>query len=304
MPTLTVGPENAGQRLDVFITSHMALSRSQVQKLIKAGTITINNEPAKTKTVLEEGHQIDYPEMEVQQVEKTGSAPILDIVYEDDDMLVINKPAGLLVHDAFEQETRPTVVDALLERYPDIAEIGDDPKRPGIVHRLDMDVSGLMAIAKTQEAFEFLKGQFQERTVKKEYTALVYGRPPHIHDTIELKIARSKSKGRMVSRTGEQEGKEAITKYDTVEEYNHTTLLKVNILTGRTHQIRVHMQAIGCPIVGDKLYKIKRMKVNPIELGRIFLHAHKLEIKSLDGTTRQFESELPVELEQFLNSHN
>jgi 23S rRNA pseudouridine1911/1915/1917 synthase len=303
MPTLTVGPENTGQRLDVFITSHMALSRAKVQKLIKAGDITINNEPAKTKTLLEEGDQVDYPTLEVKPVEKTGDTPILNIVYEDDDMLVINKPAGLLVHDAFEQETRPTVVDALLERYPEITSVGDDAKRPGIVHRLDMDVSGLMAIAKTQAAFESLKGQFMNRTVMKEYTALVYERPPRIHDTIEFKIARSKAKGRMVSRTGEQEGREAITKYDTIKEFTHTTLLKVNILTGRTHQIRVHMQSIGCPIVGDKLYKIKRMKLNPIDLGRIFLHAHKLELTSLDGTTHEFESEIPAELEQFLSTH-
>lgn len=304
MPSYTVNADDAGQRLDVFATARGELSRSQIQKLIKSGEITVDNEPAKTKTVLEEGQEVQIPHLEVQPVEKTGSAPILDIVYEDDDVLVINKPAGLLVHDAFEQETRPTVVDALLERNPDMINVGDNPKRPGIVHRLDMDVSGLMAIAKTEEAFHFLKKQFQERTVQKEYIALVYGRPPHVHDTVELKIARSKSKGRMVSRTGEQEGKDAITKYDTIKEYMHTTLLKVNILTGRTHQIRVHMQAIGCPIVGDKLYKLKRMKMNPLEINRIFLHAQKLSIKTLDGITREFEVNIPNELEQFLDTLN
>jgi len=302
MPTTVITAEAAGQRLDRFLVSQMETSRAQIQKLIKAGEVKVNDQTALTKTLLEVGDHIFFPEVELAAPEKTDPPPILDIVYQDDDLLVINKPAGLLVHDATERETRPTVVDGLLEVFPSIAEVGDNPTRPGIVHRLDKDVSGLMVIAKTQEAFDHLKKQFQDRTVKKEYLALVYGELPKPDDTISLKIARSKARGRMVARTGEQEGKEAVTEYTVVQRHAFTTYARVRILTGRTHQIRVHMMAIGHPLVGDKLYKIKSLKIKALEMDRIFLHATRLELKLLDGTPMKFESPLPTELQAILRS--
>lgn len=297
MPTICVTQTDAGERLDRYLTKHMDTSRAQVQKLIKSGAITINGETAATKTPVGAGDQIFYPEAETYSPpEKTAEAPILESFYEDDDIWVINKPAGLIVHPANAHDISPTVVDALLERSPDSAHVGDDPSRPGIVHRLDRDVSGVMVVCKTQEAYEHIKAQFKNRTTKKEYLTLVYGTLPKHHDTITHKIARSKAKGRMVARTGEQEGKEAKTDYDVIERFDFATYTKIQIHTGRTHQIRVHMFAIGHPVVGDKLYRIKAMEKKALQMDRLFLHAHRLEFKHLNGEQLSFESPLPEEL--------
>ncbi|TAL50422.1 RluA family pseudouridine synthase [Patescibacteria group bacterium] len=300
MPTIKILPSQAGDRLDKFLTDIMEASRSHIQRLIKHGTITINSKPVKSGEILEQGDVVYYPEMELTIPVKDEVTPILDLVYEDDDLLVINKPAGLLVHEALKDERRATVVDGLLELYPEITHVGDDPKRPGIVHRLDKDVSGLMVIAKTPVAFDSLKKQFQNRTIHKEYLALVYGVLPKETDTITLKIDRSKNKGRMVARTGSQEGKDAITVYDVLKRFSTATYVNIKILTGRTHQIRVHFQALGYPIVGDKLYKVKRMKFREIPLSRLFLHSHKLSIRLMDGKEKSFTVPLPEELEEIL----
>lgn len=302
MPTIEIPQGQAGERLDKYLTETMEASRSQIQRLIKQGGVTLNGKKVKPGQVLSPGDMIFYPEVELAVRVKEGTAPVLNVVYEDDDLLVINKPAGLLVHEAFRDEHRATVVDGLLERYPEIAEVGEDPTRPGIVHRLDKDVSGLMVVAKTQAAFESLKRQFQNRTVKKEYLALVYGMLPKDTDTISLKIARSKEKGRMVARTGEQDGKEAITQYDVLKRFSTATYVSVNILTGRTHQIRVHFQGLGYPIVGDRLYMVKRMKFREIPLNRLFLHSHKLTIRLMDGKEKSFIAPLPEDLQTLLRT--
>lgn len=290
------------ERLDRFLTGVMETTRSQIQKLIEAGSVTVNREVAKSNRRLETDDVVFYPEAEVTTHKKIEPTPLLEILYQDKDIMVINKPAGLLVHEAFKDEMRATVVDALLESFPEVAEVGDDPKRPGIVHRLDKDVSGVMAIAKTQAGFDHLKHQFQKRTLTKEYLALVYGALPKDHDVITLKVTRSKAKGRMVARPESQEGKEAHTEYDVLERLPTTTYVRVKILTGRTHQIRVHFQALGYPIVGDKIYKVKGMKFRPIELDRLFLHATKLTLRLMDGHEKTFEAGLPVELERLLRS--
>lgn len=302
MPTIEIHKGQAGERLDKYLTETMETSRSQIQRLIKQGGITLNGKKVKVGEVLSLGDTIFYPEVELTVSVKNGTAPVLDVVYEDDDLMVINKPAGLLVHEALKDESRATVVDGLLERYPEIAHVGDDPMRPGIVHRLDKDVSGLMVVAKTQEAFDALKRQFQNRTTKKEYLALVYGALPKDTDTISLKIARSKEKGRMVARTGEQEGKDAITQYDVLKRFSTATYVSVRILTGRTHQIRVHFQALGYPIVGDKLYKIHSMKFREIPLKRLFLHSHKLTIRLMGGKVKSFTVPLPENLQTLLRT--
>jgi 23S rRNA pseudouridine1911/1915/1917 synthase len=300
MPEIQVTHEHAGERLDRFLTLHIALSRSQIQKLIRDKTILVNRAPTKSNRILALGDVIFYPEVALDTHEKDGPTPILDVVYQDNDLLVINKPAGLLVHEALKDERRPTAVDALVELFPDISTVGEDKRRPGIVHRLDKDVSGLMVIAKTQEAFESLKRQFQERTIIKEYLALVYGSIPKDHDVIRLNIERSKTKGHMIARSEPDEGKEAITEYDVLERLPTTSYLKVRIHTGRTHQIRVHLQAIGYPIVGDKLYTVRHMKFHPIDLNRLFLHSHRLTIRLLDGNEKTFEAPLPNELQLLL----
>jgi len=305
MKHFQVDEQQTGQRLDVFLVLQLEQSRASIQKLIKAGLILINGKTGKANTRLETGDEIRVEEREAKDVreEKKKNIPVLDILFENEDLLVINKPAGLLVHAVNASQTQPTVVDALLERYPQMVAVGEDPMRPGIVHRLDKDVSGLMVIAKTQQAFENLKIQFQTRTVFKEYLALVYGPLVKDQDIITLKIARSKAKGRMVARPTSQEGKEAKTEYEIITRFKNHTFIRVILHTGRTNQIRVHFDAINHPLVGDELYKKSHMKsIRPIKMDRIFLHAHKLGIHLMDGTQRTFESPLPNDLTDLLLS--
>lgn len=303
MKRIHIDETHVGERVDTFLARTLEQSRSSIQKLIKAGSVFLNNTPAKTNARLEQNDVIEVPELDrAHKPTKKTNTPLLHIVYEDDDLMVINKPAGLLVHPVMDHTDEPTVVDALLEHDPAIAEVGEDPKRPGIVHRLDKDVSGLMVIAKTPTAYQHLKTQFQKRTVKKEYLALVYGNLPKDHDVITLKIGRSKTRGRMVARPVSQEGKEALTEYEVVKRFKNHTFVRVAIHTGRTHQIRVHLRAIDHPLVGDELYKKSRMKhIRPIKLSRIFLHASKLTVQLMNGKKRTFEEPLPDELTSLLN---
>ncbi len=220
-----------------------------------------------------------------------------EIIYEDPDVLVVNKPAGLLVHRV-EGKDEISLADLLVKRFPELVGVGEKPERPGIIHRLDKDVSGVMVVARNQAAYEFLKKQFQERTMKKEYIALVHGHMPREVDTIRLRIARSRAKARMVARPGDQEGREAVTHYEVVDHWRNYDLLNVTIETGRTHQIRVHLHSQGHPIVGDPLYKIKGIKA--MNLGRVFLHAAKLTLTLPSGERKTFEAPMPEELSSIL----
>ncbi|MDP3043654.1 MAG: RluA family pseudouridine synthase [bacterium] len=228
-------------------------------------------------------------------------------IYEDNNYLIINKPAGLLVHGA-EHINEPALSDQLLEKYPKLAKIGEDPSRPGIMHRLDKQVSGLMAIAKTQEAFDHLKKQFKKRTVDKKYIALVYGRIARDEGVIDFPIERSVRSGRMAALPktvkGELElrGRRAVTEFEVKQRFINYTLLKIKIKTGRTHQIRVHMSAYGHPVVGDDLYGTKktREKNKKLNFGRIFLAARELSFDDLAEKRRHFKAGLPEELNMFL----
>lgn len=223
----------------------------------------------------------------------------LSFLYEDDDVLVLDKPSGIAVHPAPGVEG-PTLVEALLAERPTIAGVGEDPSRPGIVHRLDKDVSGVMIVAKTPLAYLFLKQQFLEHTLTKEYTALVHGALPKDVDTIRVHIGRSARHARMAARPVSQEGREAITHYETQTRYRNFTLARIVIETGRTHQIRASFHAIGHPVAGDPLYRVKRYKSFP--LPRPFLHASRLTLTLPNGERKTFESPLPNELVAALHS--
>ncbi len=287
------------QRLDKFATQALELSRSQIQKAIKAGHILVNDEPANARTLVDASMTVTYDPAILSKPEKTGDLPTFDVLFENDDAVVINKPAGVLVHEA-EQSTEFTLVDALIDRWPQIAEVGDDPKRAGLVHRLDKFASGVMIIAKTQAAFDHLKTQFQDRLTTKRYTVLVHGQLSLPSDTIDFPIARSKTTGRMAAKPNGKEGKRAVTHYDTIKAYPHHTLVDVNIETGRTHQIRVHFFAMDHPVVGDTLYRQRGVK--PMEIGRLFLHARELTIALPDGQEQTFTAPLPEKLETVLET--
>jgi len=302
--TVTETEENF--RLDVFLAEKLEIPRAQAQKLIKGGKVKVNEavvEKPSLKIVLDDSVEV----MSLDRQPKTDNLkpPKLDILFEDSDVLVINKPSGLLVHRVGPDDTTPTLVDALLAHDPKIAEVGDAPEeRPGIVHRLDKMASGILVVAKNQPAFEYLKNQFATRTAKKEYAALVYGQIKQDTGEINFRIGRSKRTGKMVAKpAGSEEGKEAITEFDLVERYATTSLLQVRIKTGRTHQIRAHLQAFNHPIVGDLLYRNKQMtNIRPIELDRLFLHAAKLTITLPSGEIKTFEAKLPKDLKALLTT--
>jgi len=247
-----------------------------------------------------------------------------EIVFETDDYLVINKPAGLAVHGGGNIKDT-TLADLLIERCPEIKTVGDDPVRPGIVHRLDKEVSGLMVIAKNNETFLHLKNQFKDRDIHKEYIALVNGKILNDYGVIDFPIKRSREGYKMAAMPhntvdllsrrkptdrdqGNLEGmfksREAITEYNVIERFIHYTLVQVRIKTGRTHQIRVHFFALGYPLVGDPLYFNKKSKIQnkKANLGRIFLAANKLSFKDRSGEIKDFSLEMPVELTDFLKT--
>jgi 23S rRNA pseudouridine1911/1915/1917 synthase len=219
----------------------------------------------------------------------------LDVVYEDADLLVIAKPAGMVVHPAAGHQ-QGTLVNALLARYPSLS-VGDEG-RPGIVHRLDRDTSGLMLVARTQPALEHLREQFRTRRVKKTYLALVHGTPPAPEGVIEAPIARDpRARKRMGVLTG---GRPARTGYRLITEMDGHSLLAVSPETGRTHQIRVHLAWLGVPVVGDRVYGRRRERV---ESPRQFLHAWRLSFDHPSGTGRiNLESPLPDDLRGALRS--
>jgi 23S rRNA pseudouridine1911/1915/1917 synthase len=291
---IKVNPENQNERLDKFLTAQIKISRSKIQKLIKDGKITLNGEKVTPHFFLRSDDKINInaKDIKIENISKElkpNKKVKYKIVFEDDNVLVIDKPSGLLVHPTDKMES-DTLVNGLIAYYPKLKKVGEDALRPGIVHRLDKDVSGLMLVCKTQKAFEYFKKLFQERKVKKIYTALV-------HNPMER--LESSSKGKMLVKSKEQGGKEAITKYVVIKQFQNFSLLEVQIETGRTHQIRTHLNFINHPIVGDKLYQQKKVKAN-IELDRPFLHSTKLGFKNLDGKYLEFESKLPVKLNKIL----
>lgn len=315
--TFIVSEEDAGGRLDVVLPTLLGLSRSQVQKLIKQSVVYINDIAAdKAGHMLNQGDviAIRYPEIAVKDSEDTAeqnaAALAIEIISETDQYLLINKPAGVLVHPTQAGETG-TIAEWAVKKYPAIASVGESPERPGIVHRLDKEASGLLIIAKTQDMFEHLKRQFQERTMEKEYTVLVHGIMSKDHGVIDFDIDRGKE-GIMVSRphvnelsikhvNAMQPGKKALTEYWLEKQYARYSLLKVRIHTGRTHQIRVHFFAFTHPVVGDQLYFNKKLnRRRDLELGRLFLHAKRLVFTDLDGKNQEFSIPLPEELRSFL----
>lgn len=225
----------------------------------------------------------------------------IKVIFENDEYLVIDKPAGLLVQPTTYQKEN-TLVEWLMDKYPEIGNIGQQD-RPGIVHRLDKDVSGLMVIAKTQDSHQNLVEQFKNSRVKKEYLAVVHGSPSPQKGTIDLPIGRTK-KGKLVAikyRKGVKLEKPAVTEYEIVKSLNDFTLLRVKPLTGRTHQIRIHLREIGCPIVGDQEHGIKNKELKiKNDSTRIFLHASYLGFYDLSGQWQEYRSELPKEMSEFI----
>jgi 23S rRNA pseudouridine1911/1915/1917 synthase len=290
-----IDEQNAGERLDVFLTTVIeGVTRSALAKRIKAGAVTVNGKEATVHRFLKKGDEVVFDEeAETDQrndsEKKKPSAspkklPPLKVIEETDAWLVIDKPTGLLVHPDAGTE-HGTLVDLLVAHDPKIAKVGEDPSRPGIMHRLDKDVSGLMVIAKTQDAYDHLKKQFAEHSVEKRYLALVHGELPHDQDDITFRIARSSRGGRMAAiPTGSKEGKAARTHYNVIKRFRGATLVELEIFSGRTHQIRAHMHGLGHPVIGDSLYVLRQTDRN-VTAPRLLLQSITLGFN--DPTTEQ-----------------
>jgi len=311
--TIKITEQSAGIRLDKFLanSNFLKLSRNQIQKLIKQGLISINNLSVSVHYLLKPGDTIIIAKNLNSDKKLIDKKEFIDapdhkikIIHETDEFLVINKPAGLAVHGSDSY----ALADWLREKYPSIRQVGDDPQRPGIVHRLDKDVSGLMVIAKTQAAFNNLKKQFQNRTVKKEYTALVHGKIAKDSATINFPIKRSRQGYKMAAMPatvkGEptEDGRLAETEFKVLQRLINYTLLKIKIKTGRTHQIRVHLAAYGYPIVGDDTYSTAKTRIQNKKLGlnRIFLIADRLSFTDLTGARQDYKIGLTDELKNLL----
>jgi 23S rRNA pseudouridine1911/1915/1917 synthase len=280
-------------RLDKYVCQKLTeLSRTRVQKLIAEGYITVNDQVAKAGLRLNIGDRLRVIIPPAPPSTLTPEAMPLNILYEDDDLLVVDKPAGLAVHPAPGHPSH-TLVNALLSHFPHLADISDS-LRPGIVHRLDRDTSGVMLVAKNSLAQADLAEQFKARSVAKAYLVLVKGHLTPENGVIEAAIGRDPRNRKRMAVVAE--GREARTEYRVVKYIGDYTLLEVMPETGRTHQIRVHLAAIGFPVVGDKVYGVK----SP-HLSRQFMHACRLGFKlPSSGEYVEFKSELPQDLVQAL----
>ena len=329
MKKLKIKTKDTGKRIDVFLaTSLPDTTRSQIQKLIKQELVTVNGQSAtchhklKGGDIIEIGEEKKEPGLEASRPgsffysnselssgypELSSESANIEIIDKTKEFLIINKPAHLTVHGANHIKSI-TLVDLLLKKFPSLKKIGEDPARPGIVHRLDKEVSGLMVIPRTQDSFDNIKMQFQKRIVKKTYTALVYGAINKEADEIKFPIKRSADGFKMaaIPETNKKkinlDGRISITEFRILKHFINYTLLQIRIKTGRTHQIRVHLLAYGHPIVGDNLYNTKKTREQntKLNLNRLFLVANKLSFTDLKGKLCEYVIDLPLELTNFL----
>ena len=294
-------PGGQPQRLDKFLTAALegTYSRSRIQAWIKEGRVTVRE-----TTVTKSGFLLEAPTtvtVAIPPILPTTLIPEaipLEVLFENDDVLVVNKPAGMVVHPS-PGHTSGTLVHAALAHAPEMLGVGGE-HRPGIVHRLDKDTSGVIILAKNDAAHHFLQAQFKDRTTRKVYLALVEGAPPTPAGRIEAPIDRDPAHRKRMKVVPPGKGRPAVTEYRTLETFLHHTLLEAHPLTGRTHQIRVHLAFLGCPVVADTLYGRRRTS---LPLKRHFLHAYSLTIR-LPGEKqpRTFIAPLPPDLAGVLAS--
>lgn len=306
---INVNLTQSNNRLDKFLANFdVSKSRAGWQKMIKNEKVLVNGKISKADYILKENDKIKILSEEKLTKKENIKIPDIQIIYEDENVIVINKPIGVVAQKA-ETSDAPAVTDFLEKHFPAIKKVGESEQRSGIVHRLDKDTSGIMIAAKNQKTFEFLKDKFKNRQVQKIYTTLVYGKVKPEAGEINLAIGRSPKMPcrQTVIKNPEKsdiKSREARTLYSTIKSYNDFSLLFVELKTGRMHQIRVHMKAIGHPVAGDPKYASKNLLKTTPELKRQFLHASELKIALSEGKERVFKSRLPADLEGFLKNLN
>jgi 23S rRNA pseudouridine1911/1915/1917 synthase len=294
-------PDGPPGRIDRVVADATGLSRSHVQKLISDGRLTAAGETLRANTVVSAGTEVrlDVPEPVALDLAPAPDIP-LTVVYEDDDLLIVDKPSGIVVHPSPGHHDGDTLVNALLARaggaeYGGIAGVA----RPGIVHRLDRDTSGLLMVAKHDAAQSSLMAQLKARRVRKTYLALVAGRVSAAAGRIEAPIGRDPRQRTKMAVV--PDGRASTTGYRVRERFADWTLLELDLVTGRTHQIRVHLDAIGHPVAGDPVYGTGTSRRGPDGLDRLFLHAWRLELAApRDGHLIRATADLPLELDRVL----
>jgi 23S rRNA pseudouridine1911/1915/1917 synthase len=303
--TFTIGPDEAGARLDAFLASRIeGWSRARLQRLIESEDVLVNGKLSKASYKLRKNDDVEVELIAPAAASFTPEAIPIEIIYEDETLVVVNKPAGLVVHPAAGIHSG-TLANALAHHFQQLPNASS--VRPGIVHRLDRDTSGLLVVAKTDAALENLSDQFRDRSVYKSYVALVHGRVAAESGRIDQPLARDPSnRTRMAVVRG---GRSALSLYRVNRRFNRFTLLDVELKTGRTHQIRVHLAWLKHPVVADETYGAGRdntiqnakLRAHIRNLGRHFLHAEKLAFTHPQtGARVEFHSPLPPELSSLL----
>lgn len=292
---LTVGPEFAGERLDRFLQQSLtSVSRTKFNSLIKDGNVLVNGELKKPNYRLKERDEVS---VDIAEAKKDILKPFkfeVKIIYEDDDILVIDKPVDIVVHPP-QDSVHDTLVNALLYMKKFLS--GINPKRPGVVHRLDRETSGCLVLAKNDFTHLKLVEQFRERRIKKEYAAIVWGAVNKDKLVVDLPLRRDE-KNRLKMKVSFLKAKKAYTEFNVKERLEGSTLLSINLLTGRMHQIRVHLKFLGFPIVGDKKYGIKD------DYNELFLHAHKLGLyHPRTDKFMEFVSPIPERFTKFIEKY-
>ena len=312
MEKIIIEQESAGKRIDKFLVREFFLySRGEIIRKIKKGDVLVNKKIIKPSYILEEGDYIMLENFSREQEDNSlvaNSEMVLDVIFENEDIIVINKQEGIQVHPSFNEKTN-TLVNAIFSRYPEIASVhdaSDDAEmRPGVVHRLDKDTSGVMVIARNLRAFSALKEKFKERLIEKQYLAITEGTFKEKEGKIEKPIARSSSyRKQIIARKNTKTiVRPAETRYKVISEHGEYSLVEVTPKTGRMHQIRIHLASIGHPVVGDKLYVGNPLDKKSKSAKRQLLHAQKLKFELL-GQQYEFSAPVPQDFQEFLTKNN
>jgi len=311
---INIKEQDNNLRLDKYLNKILKdKSRSQIQKMIKAGAVLVNQKQVLPHHFIKTNDEIvlqDAPRKKSDVDDKVQPTMIEPkLIFETKDYVVLEKPIGLLVHPTGKNETN-TLADWLKQKYPKILLVGEEKYRAGIIHRLDRNVSGIILACKTQKMYDHLKTQFKNRFVHKEYTALVHDVIEQDTGEIDTPIGRKHASYKMAAHPRDhgkklkEQDKVALTKYEVIERIKNFTLIKVIIKTGRTHQIRVHLNSIGHPVAGDPIYKVKKfwqVWQKKSKLDRIFLHATKIGFNDLKGQWQIYQTSLPNKLKSYLD---
>jgi 23S rRNA pseudouridine1911/1915/1917 synthase len=295
---LKVGFNDVGKRIDIHASESWKLTRSQIQRLIEKGLLKVNEIPVKANYKTKYGDMLSLEIPEADQALKPEAIP-LDILYIDEHIIIVNKPPGMVIYPAAGHSSG-TLMNAIASSSEKLASVGG-PLRPGVVHRLDKDTSGVMVVALNDSAYYNLVEQFRERTIQRKYQALVYGSLRNVGGEIAAKIGRSESDRKKMS-TNVRRGKEAITTWKVIKRFRQAALIEAKLRTGRTHQIRVHFASIGHPVLGDRTYGKKtfiEVGKQKIHFPRQMLHAELLGlIHPATGEYMEFRSDLPEDMQE------